>query len=286
MANLILGAPNRIDGATLSGGSWAATLPLNNLKVRTIGKKARSANALAASTQFDVDLGASKNIRLFGAIAHNFSMAATYRLRGSTVANFATTVYDSGAGIPVWPVVFPSGTIDWENDNWWSGQYTAEDVYGVNWNLIVVLPANTLARYWRLEIVDTANAAGYVEIGRVFIGPAWQPTYNCSYGAALEWETPTTAQAALSGAEYFARRTPFRSQQFTLDWLTVDEALSQAYELQKRVGIDGEVLFIFDPADTVHAIRRQFLGRLRKLSPIEYPYFNTHQIAFEVKELL
>ena len=36
----------------------------------------------------------------------------------------------------------------------------------------------------------------------------------------------------------------------------------------------------------VAAIRRQFLGRLLKLSPIEYPYYNTHKAAFEVKELL
>lgn len=285
MANLMLGFPNLADSATLSGGAWAATLPRANLQNRTLGKKARTSDATTASTKFDIDLGSDKKVRAFGLIAHNLSMAATYRLRGSTAADFATTVYDGGT-VDVWPVVYPSSSLDWEDGNWWSGKYSADQVAGVNWNLIVPLPVNYLARYWRLELTDTTNSAGYVEAGRLFIGPAWQPVKNLSYDAGLQWETPTTVQAALSGAEVFQRRDPARVVRFALDWMSVDEGLGNAYELQRRAGIDAEILFIFDPSDTVHAIRRQFLGRLRQLSAIEYPFHDTHKVAIEIKELL
>lgn len=284
MANCMIGFPNRADSATLSGGSWAAGLPLNNLKNRILGKVARSATDATADTQFDIDLGAEKKIRIAALVNHNFSLDAKYRLRGSTVSNFATSVYDSG-WLPVWPAVYPSQSLDWEDPNWWSGQYTDEQRAGYTATLVEAEPANVLARYWRWEIDDTTNAAGYVSIGRLFIGPAWQPTYNMEYGARAAWETKTEIQEAIGGAEFFQRRTPFRVQNITLD-MTLDEGLANAFEIQRRAGIDAEVLWVADPDDTVHALRRRYLARLRKLSAIEHPYFNNNKTAFELKELL
>lgn len=283
----MLGFPNRIDAATLSGGAWTAGLPLANLQNRIIGKVARTPDDAMASTWFDIDLGAAKSIRTFAAVGHNLSLAAKYRLRGSSVSDFATTVYDSGAAfLDVWPDVYPYMSLEWEDDNWWSGKYTAEQITGYTAALITILPGNTLARYWRLEIDDTTNPAGFVQIGRVFIGPAWQPTFNMSYGASLGWETKTEAQEAMGGAEYFQRRTPFRVARFALDWMSQDEGFANAFEIQRRAGIDQEILWIHDPSDSVHALRRRFLGRLRALSQIEYPYPNINKSAFELKELL
>lgn len=285
MANVMLGFPNRIDAATLSGGSWQATLPLSNLQTRTLGKVARSSNALAASTKFDIDLGAEKNIRVLSLVNHNLSLAATCKIVAAATADFASPIYDSG-NIEVWPVVYPADALDWEEDNWWDGKYTAEQREGYTWTAVHILQSNILARYWRVEITDSGNAAGYVQIGRVFIGPAWQPETNMSWGLALGWQTDTELQQARSGALYFSRRTPRRVTRFSLENMTEDEALANAFELQRRAGIDAEVLYIFDPDDTVHALRRRFLARMRELSPIENPYPNGHQTPVQIEELL
>lgn len=285
MSNCMIGFPNRTDAATLSNGSWVSTLPLANLQNRVLGKVARSADATLASTKFDMDLGAPKNIRLAAIINHNCSLTALMRLRGASDSGFTSVVYDSG-WTAVWPVVYTTSSLEWEDDNWWSCQYTAEEMAGYTAAFVQALPTNTLARYWRIEINDTTNSAGYVQIGRVFIGPAWQPSISMTYGEAIAWETATTAQTALGGAEYFQRRTPYRVQTFTLNWMNTDEALSNAFEIQRRAGMDAEVLWVFDPDDTVHALRRRFIGRLRKLNPIQHPYLNTHSTAFEIKELL
>jgi len=285
MANVMLGFPNRGDAATLSGGAWQATLPRANLQDRALGKVARTTDAQLASTQFDIDLGAAKNIRTVGLVNHNLSLAARYRIRGDDAADFATPLYDS-SWADVWPVVYPSESIEWEDDNWWTGKYTNEERAGYTTLLSHILSMNTVARYWRIELDDTANADGYVQIGRLFIGPAWQAETNFSYGDAGTWETKTSSQRALSGALVFQRRTPYRVFRLVLDWMKTDEAMARAFELTRRAGVDQEVLFIYDPDDTMHALRRRYLGHLRELSPIEHPHFNTHKLPLQIEEFL
>lgn len=280
----MLGFPNRIDASTISGGSWLAALPLANLKTRTFGEVARSTNLLLASTKFDIDLGSQRNIRALDFRNHNLSLQALYRIRGSDDPTFATSAVDSGWQ-SVWPTVYPFGSLDWEEDNWFTGTYTEEQRAGYMPSFTHILDANTLSRYWRVEFDDQANSAGYVQLGRVFIGPVWQPTRNMSFGNSLAVETDTAVQAAYSGSEFFDVKTPFRVVRFSLDWMDEDEALGTGFELLRRAGIDQEVLWIHDPSDTVHAIRRRFLGRFRQLSPIENPYVNVGKLAFEIKEL-
>ncbi|WP_372826540.1 hypothetical protein [Polaromonas sp.] len=285
MANCLMGFPNRIDAAALSGGTWSATLPRTNIQNRVLGKVARTLAATLASTQFDLDMVTAKTTKVLALVNHNFSLSALVRIRGSAVSNFATTEYDSG-WVPVWPAVYASSETDWEDDNWWSGQYTDEQRAGYTAAFVQVLPNIVRARYWRVEVDDTTNAAGYVQVGRVFIGPAWQPLRNMSYGAAIGWETKTAAQEALGGAEYFQRRTPYRVQNISLNWMSVDEGLGSAFEIQRRAGIDADVLWVFDPDDTIHALRRRFLGRLRELSPVQHPYPLVNATAFQIKEIL
>jgi hypothetical protein len=285
MSNCMLGFPNRADIAVLSGGAWSAKLPLTNLLDRTIGRVARTTNAAPSSSTIVIDLGKSTNVRDVSLRNHNLSLAGRYRVTASTVPDFSMLTYDSGWR-DVWPEVYAWGMLEWKDDNFWSGKYTAEETQGYTTQLDHILPLAKALRYWKIELSDPSNPAGYIQAGRLFIGPVWQPKLNMSYGASLAWETGTTPQAAISGAEYFDRRTPYRVARFSIDWMEQDEAFSKAFELQRQAGIDQEVLFIHDPDDTVHALRRRFLGRLRTLGPIEYPYFNINKAAFEVKELL
>ncbi len=286
MANTLICFPNRADQATLSGGAWEATLPRANLQHRTLGKVARTSSDAASATQFDIDLGVERFIRALALVNHNISLDGLIRIRASTVSNFASTVYDSGWH-DVWPTVYAFGEVAWGEINFWDGQYSDEERAGYTAAYAHILTSAAQARYWRVEIDDTANADGYIEIGRLFIGDGWQPTYNMSYrGAGIGWETGTEAQLARSGAEYFDRRTPHRIVRFILDWMSEDDGMSRASELFRRAGVDQEVFYAFDPSDTVHALRRQFLGRLRTLSQIEFPYYSTTSAGFEIKELL
>ena len=285
MANCMLGFPNRADQSVLSGGAWVPTLPLQFLQDRVIAKVARTINTALASTQFTIDLGRSMKTQVIALRNHNLSISARIWVQGSLTADFSVLSHDSG-WTDVWPVIYPWGTLEWEDDNWWTGKYTAEERTGYTPEFDHLLPAAKLGRYWRIQIDDRGNPDGHVQIGRLFIGPCWQPNLNMSTGASLGWETDTTVQQARSGAEYFDPKTPFRVQRFTLDHMRQAEAFARAFELQRQAGIHAEILFIHDPSDTVHALRRRFLARLRTLSPIEYPYPLINSTAFELKELL
>ena len=285
MSNVLIAYNSHVDGGTLSGGSWSATLPLTNLQNRVISKVARSADLLAASTKFDIDVKADNLVRVIGLVGHNLSLTATWRARLYSDAGFTTLVYDSGT-LNVWPAAYASTSLSWQASNWWSGAYTEADRAGYTWSAVHVLAGGLAGRYWRIEMFDASNANGYVEVGRLFMADGWQPAKNMSYGASLAWEDRSEVQEALSGTEYFDTRTPYRVARIQINWMDEDEAMGNAFELQRRAGISREVFFLWDPEDTAQAIRRQFMGRLRQLSPIEHPYLEVHKTSFEIKELL
>ncbi len=283
----MLGFGNLIDAATLSGGSWVGSLPLNNLKARALAKVARSASLSFAHTQFTIDHGVSKPVRIIGLVNHSMQLSAQFRVVGGSDPGFSTgLLYDSG-WLDVWPAVYATLSLEWPSNNFWGGRYTDAERTGVTPTRGLILPSTVSARYWRVEIKDAANSDGFVQIGRVFMGASWQTQVNALYGAtSIAWETTTEIQAAISGAEYFDRRTPYRVARFSTEYMSETEGMAYAFEIQRQMGLDGEVFFVHDPDDVANALRRQFLGRLRELSPVEYPYVGLTKTGWEVKELL
>ena len=277
MANALIAFGNQTDGGLLSGGAWRATLPLTNLQDHRIGKVARSADLSLTSTKFSIDIGLNKTVRVINLVGHNLSLTARYRI--------TTTGVDTGWR-DVWPVVFDSSNLEWESVNWWTGKFVVDQIQGFTWNLMHIFDGSTPGQVWTVELDDGSNSAGFVQIGRLFIGDAWQPKVNMDYGAGIGWETDTDVQKALSGAEFPNRRTPYRVVRCSTSWMSEDEGMGNAFDIQRLMGIDGEICFVWDPDDTLHAIRRQFLARLRTLSPVENPYVAIHKTAWEIKELI
>lgn len=287
MSNCLLAFNNRIEASALSGGNWLAALPLANLQNPIIGVPARSNGLLVSATKFLIDVGVDKVTRAIGLIAHNMTLEAKVRIRASEADPDMLTgvLFDTG-WLEAWPPVYDSEALEWEAPNYWSGQYTDEEREGLTYTYIKSADVNMLARYWLVEIDDGANPDGYIQIGRVFVGEAWQPTINMSYGAGLGLEDPSEIDESLSGAEFYDERPKYRVAQFSIENLGVDEAMSRAFDLMRRVGTTREVLFQYDPADTFHAQRRSFVGRLRQLSPLECMNVDAHGVQYEVKEKL
>lgn len=288
MANLILGFPNRVDGATLSGGAWVEAKPLDNLKDRLLSRVARTIDVATGSTWFKLDFGRQRNIRIIALIAHNLSFSAKLRIRAANVADYSTTVYDLESD--VWGALVNADwnidELEWENDNYWAGTYTQEDFGGQTAVSSRILPESVNARYWRFDIKDTQNAAGFVDIGRLFIGDAFlHPRYNYAYGGSLGYETDTVVEKSLGGAEFFDPRESLRVMRFDLPLMSDEEGFSQALELTRRAGIHKEIFVVADPDDNAFGPQRNFLGRLRQLNPLEQAMYQLNSMSFEIKEL-
>lgn len=255
MAAILLGYGNLIDGAVLSGAGWQPGFPLANLQTTFQKKVARSTGTTAI---FDIDTTyAAPAIRCLGLCGHNLTAGATIYLEGSAVSNFAVLLYDSGAMTP----------------------------YAGN-EFLYALQADVGARYWRITIYDPGNSAGYVELGRIFIGAGWQPAadHNILWGARRGLVTATEISTSVSGVTRSRRGPKFRTYSAKFEWLSDDETMGGLQPIIEAQDIDREWLLFEDPAATNYRSVRNMRCRMRQLSDIEWPYYNGHNIAVEFQQ--
>ena len=253
---------------TFSGGSWEATLPLTNLADRRLARITRSTDAALISTLFDVDLLTSRAVGLLALPKHTLSVNALVRWRGSSVSNFATSVYDSG-----WVSAWPAGA-------------DAEDLDGLNAAVVTIPSSDQTARYWRCEIDDTANAAGYIGLGRVVIAGAWYPSTGISVGAKIGLEAATERIVTDGGAALYRPKSVRRYWDFTVAMLAETESYGQAWMMQRQLGQHGQVFFVYDANDTTYQHERSFLAVLRELSAVESPFASYQSVPFRLLEEL
>lgn len=195
-------------------------------------------------------------------------------------------LFDGGHNA-VWPSgMIPLNLLEWEEDNYWLGTLSQTARAGYQSPYIYQLPQGQTLRYWRVEISDTGNSDGYLQLGRLFMAASWTPSVNYSYGAALGYEDPTPVDTSLSGAEFFDIRSKFRVFRFGLNYILESEAYSRVLELQRLAGTSGEVLLIPDPSDATNMPTRAYVGRLRQIGKITQPKPTAYNVDFELKELL
>lgn len=252
---MIIGYQNLIDASTLSGGSWGGTL--GNVQNRYLSQPAISVNDSTSSTVIKIDTGsASTWVGLVALVRHNLSSAATVRIRAD----------DSGTMSS--PYLYDSGVLS---------AYIGQDYAHAWWDV--------QARYWQIDIADTSNPAGQISIGRVMIGPTVHPAAGPDFGVSLAIESKTQVVESIGGLEFFERRPNHRVWRGQLSWLTPAESYSMAW-LMKNQDVDSEVVLIEDETATSYRDMRHFYGRMRTLSPIEWPYPQAYSVAVEISELL
>lgn len=284
MSNCILAFPDRSLNASFSGGSWNTAYPLTNLNLPDLAYKTRSVDALAASTKFDFYMGASYKLRVLAIIGHNISVGATIRCRFSTVSDFATNVYDSGT-IDVYPNYYDTTSLDWGHPVLTANKPSTADAIAMRYPIFFVAPAAVTGAYGRVEITDTTNVDGYVEISRCFVSPGLQPTVNMNIGASSGLIGRTKVESSLNGTEYFQKIYPIRVQSFSLSTLSQEVGIGQFLEAQRYLDIDTDVFFVHDPAAVSMSVRLQsFMGKLRQLASYEFTDYTRGDIAFEIKE--
>lgn len=288
MSNAIFAFPNYADVSTsytpdFSGGSWSGTLPLTNLQDRRLAKVARSTGVTLGNTTFVCDLKVVRQVRVFAIPKHTFSAAAKVRIKGENP--LATVLYDSG-WLDVWNPVYPAGSLPVGDARLSTGKYTTEEAAGVTIGFVHVLSALTDMRYIRVEIDDTTNTAGYVDLSRLVVAGSFQPTINMAYGAKLGWETTSTRTETDGGAAVYNERPRRRTFDCVLANLPENEALANAFELMRTFGTTKQIFFVYDPADTYHMPRRSFLAVLKQLSPLDVASYGRNDTPVSLVEEL
>lgn len=273
MSNAILSWPDRTIAGSLSGGSWTTASPLTNLQSKLLGAKARTVNALTSSSIILVDIGSTaRAIRVISLIAHNISFAGTVRARGFSDNGYTTLVSGADTGTQyAWP---QSG-------------FTAEDAteYPATWTY--VFSSSKTARYWKIEITDSTNAAGYIELGRLWIGESrLEPSTGISYGAALGYESRDVIEESLGGVRWAEKRTPRRVASVSFEALNTAEK-QKALIMQKTLTMADELLFVMNGLDDAQNMLLQaFPSTIQQVSPLKYPYYDAHELPLELLEVV
>ena len=278
MPNMILSHRNRADAATLSGGSWLAARPLSNLQSRFLSKVARSSDATTASTLLDCDFGAAMAIRVVALRFTNLSLNATIKIQLRTAtAGGGTLVAGHSDFVAIWPAMY-AGSPD--------RQPTAEEAEDLPKLFLLVLEAEVEARFLRIEIVDTANADGYVELSRLWAGPAWQPERNFTYGAEFGLTDDTETSESPAGAVFAGTTRKRRTMSLSLDWLDLDEGFQQALDITYRLGQTGQLLACASPDESdLNRLRTTMLATLEP-SALSLPQYGISSMKFSFTEVI
>jgi len=141
------------------------------------------------------------------------------------------------------------------------------------------------ARYGTLEINDTANTAGYVQAGRLFVGTGFQPTNNAEYGRQRGRTDLSSSVKSISGKKYSTARRRPRMVDMRFPVLSIAEA-NHLDEMADAVGTTEEVFYVPDPADMELSQRQGFLAHMRELGALEDSFYENVATPYRLEEKL
>ncbi len=266
MANLHIFNRNTIDSAILSGGSWETALPLEYLREQRPTLKARSIDAQLSSTQFRIQLAKPLLSRGIQLISTNLSNAGRYRITWYTDQTFSTPT-DTTDWVQVGSTIDWNNTgewLDWLDPDFWLGSASFVDPDNQGRDIRHGFSTPVTIQYIDIEIDDSTNVNGFVEIGYLFIGECFVPSINILYEPSFSRVSRTSAQEAVGGGAFFSRRGSQKRLTVAMQ-LPRDEVLSDLDDIIQIHDIDKSVYVDVDPDDSTWGAKTAFLARMERL---------------------
>lgn len=284
---MVLAWPNYIDEATLSGGDYVPSLPLEHAQDARRAVISKTVGLDPTATQFVITLPRRRRIGVLALAAHNLSTTATIRVRVYRDAQRSDELWDSGHR-DAWPIVYGLEDVIWGNDNFWSRRLEESDRASFPPLSAIWFDEPQIATAVHVELSDPGNLDGAITFGRPFLAGTWQPRDNMSLNVQFGYDSGTELTEARDQARtiYADRVTPKRTVSFDMDWLLEDEAFLRIYRLQRTEDIVGEVLFAYSVTNTPANLTRSFIGQLQSLDPLAQPHERYHSNTMKLLEVI
>lgn len=241
-----------VDAATVVASTELSTLPATNLQSLRPDKVWRAGGC--AAEYITVDFGSSVAATALMLVGHNLSSAATLRWRMAA----------SAAGVTAAPSVDTTALSAWPS----SGKHSDPD-----WPFeasLLTWSNSTGYRYGRLDIADSGNTDGYVEAGRLLVGPAYIPAVNVDNNPALGLASPAYVNRTAYGRTYADDRgPPSRAMQLQMSSIDEAEMTDSLFELQRYCGVGRDFGFCLDPAATTRFHKFTMQALFGQLGPFQ-----------------
>jgi hypothetical protein len=125
----------------------------------------------------------------------------------------------------------------------------------------------------RLTIYDPQNADGYIEMGNYIVANSFKPNTNAAT-YSIRWNEEGDSSRSIGGQLYRPRNSTNRVLAMEHQFLTEAEAMTEALDLQRRVGRSRGVLASVDPVGSyVH--RQTLWGLLNQTQDIVRRAYST-----------
>lgn len=292
--NILFAYNDAIARATfLAVGTAVASLPATNLQDRRLSRPWRTSGVSApnAPTTLGPDKTGSKtwvDFQLTAAdaaagwqvvalVGHNLTASATWRVLADDYGTWGSfinsPVYDSG-DLPLAMLPDPRGV----------------STYYTNTIAMLILPTALTYQYLHIELRDITNPDGYLQVGRLFVSPIWQPSVNIQQDWSLQWTDLSEATRTMGG-ELVTRAMPrYRTLQVNLEHIPEDEMHQYvATYLDRYAGTTTEMIVLPQPQGsmTYNVFNEAIYGRLKELDAIRAPYADTRRArSLQIEEFI
>lgn len=283
-----MGFPRWTTLATMSGGAWGTTdYGITNATSLPLSKVCRSQTLDSSDTTFTATLSKPRRIQMMAIVGHNLTLDATYRITIYDTIDDMNVLYQSDI-TDVWPVVYDTDLLDWEDDNWWSGKYTQEELEGVIPLLPIYLDTDYFGQVIVVELFDDSNPDGYVQFGFFEIAQAWTISVSFEPGASYGFRIRTRSTEHDGGGKSFERQAKPLVFRGRTSFMPRDEAMFKAFEQMKRYDIDTPFIWMPHPDEQLHLPRNAFLAQ--NVDPGMFAYsatgFNSNEVLFNFEQVM
>jgi hypothetical protein len=263
----VANATSQLTASTTSGTLVAANL-LTELK----GQVHRSTGT---SVTYTARWNSNQRVGCVALPCTNLTAAATMRVRLFSDTNATALVADSGTTIAV-----PGFNLDpklWPTARNANSFAFGGGVKAVRW--FTTRPANIRAVV--IDLVDTANPAGYIDSSRLVVGDYWSPTYNIQNGVQLEVFDNSQTSRRDSGDLITDRSFVYDNLTFDFSLLT-DSDKNALLRIIRNVGTHDNIFVSLFPEDPLTTTQHDssIYGKRNSSSAVTYQLFSyyAHQM--------
>lgn len=206
----------------------------------------------------------------------NLSPTATIRVRCYSDAAGTTLIKDTGVILAC-----PAAMIDLYG--WTPAQAASAYAYGGGAHARAWFD-NVSARRVVVDVVDTGNLQGYVECGRIFLGPQWSPVETADYGAPVTQEDASTSYRD-DGSNLRSRKS-FKSKKASIELSHLTPADRATVEAARAaVGTSEPFIFSLYPGIADYELERfnQALYKFMSSAALNTPGFEQYATTFDME---
>lgn len=272
MANIRIIYDNKADSATITASTTTGSLTASNMLT---DYKSQTHRSTGTSVSYTLTWSQAQAISGIGLPATNLSPTSTIRVRLYQTTSSPTALADSGT-------ISANGSQQTKIYNWSNPLNSNSFKYGGATKTAVWFTQSYNVQKVVIDLVDTSNAAGYIDCSRVVCGQYWSSTYNVSNGISHTINDSSQTVRNDSGDLLSDRGFIFDQLKFDFSVL-LESDKSQLNQILKYVGTNKNIFVSLMPENNSSREQDYIIYGKRENSDMVSQYYGIYQHTMSVE---